>query len=42
MKKFNKVVHSYFQIFCPSTQWYAGSYEPVFKISKTFTNHLSQ
>ena len=33
-------VHYFFLTFCPLTQWYAGSYETVFRISTTSANHF--
>ena len=33
-------VYSFFLTFCTLTQWYAGSYEIVFRISTTSANHF--
>ena len=39
-KNLNMAVYSFFQTFCPLIQWYAGSYEIVFRISLISANHF--
>jgi len=39
-KNLNMAVYSFFQKFCPLIQWYADSYEIVFRISTTSANYL--